>query len=113
MSLQFHALSPCTGQLLQKSSILESGENSVEYRVLLSYGPKLSIIVRADLATLPGNLLAVSLITQVNAADLRDTMHSAAERANRLVELIQLSVQQMVGVTFCNRICMLTLFVND
>ena len=113
MSLQFHALSPCTGQLQQTSSILESGENSVEYRVLLSYGPKLSLVVRADLATLPGNLLAFNLITPENATDLRDTMHSAAERANRLVELIQLSVQQMVGVTFCNRICMLTLFVND
>ena len=71
----------------------ESGENSVEFRVLLTYGPQLSLAIRADLTTLSGKLVAVRLITVDNSAELRNPMHTEAQRANRLVELVQISVQ--------------------
>ena len=55
---------------------------------------RLSIAVRADLTTLSGYLLADRLITQENVSELTDQRHSLeAERANRLVELVLLSVE--------------------
>ena len=79
---------------VQKMPItLESGENSAEYRVLLTCGPTLNVAVRGDLITLRGGLLAVGLITPENNAEIGNRMFTEAQRADRLMELVRLSVQ--------------------
>ena len=70
-----------------------TGENTIEYRVLLKNGPNLSLAVKSDLTTLPRKLLAIGLITLENAEELGNPMHQEAERADRLVQFIQRSVQ--------------------
>ena len=68
--------------------------NSTEYKALIALTTDLRLAVRSDLISLSGALLSSRLISTDNEAELRNTVHSEAERSARLVELVQNKVQQ-------------------
>ena len=65
------------------------GENTPEYKALITLTSELRLAVRSDLISLSGALLSSRLISPDNEAELRNTVHSEAERSARLVELVQ------------------------
>ena len=70
------------------------GENSAEYSTLIDLTHELGLAVRSDLISLSGVLLSARLITTNNDAELRNKLHTEAERSARLIELVQNKVQQ-------------------
>jgi hypothetical protein len=70
-------------------------ENSAEYRTMIDLTSKLRLVVRPELISLTGSLLASRLISPDNDTELRDTAHSGeVERSAKLVELVQNKVRQ-------------------
>ena len=65
---------------------------TVEYQTIISATSKLRTAVRGDLTSLSGCLLAKRLISTDNDSELRNTRTEIADRAARLVELIQQKV---------------------
>ena len=65
------------------------GESTPEYKTLIALTTELRHAVRFDLVSLSGALLSSRLISPDNEAELRNTVHSEAERSARLVELVQ------------------------
>ena len=70
------------------------GENSAEYRTLIDLTSELRLAVRSDLISLSGALLSSRLISPDSESELRNTVHSEAERSARLIELVQNKVRQ-------------------
>ena len=64
-----------------------------EYRTVISHTTDLRLAVRFDLIALSGELLAVGLISPDNDSELRNTRQSEAERAAKLVEIIQTKIK--------------------
>ena len=69
-------------------------ESSVEYSTLIAITVDLRLAIRPHLVSLSGALLASRLISPDSEAELRDTVHSEAERAAKLVGLVQNKVRQ-------------------
>ena len=69
-------------------------ENSSEYSTLIDLTVDLRLAVRPHLISLSGALLATRLISADNEAELRNTVHSEAERSAKLIELVQNKVKQ-------------------
>lgn len=65
-----------------------------EYKTLISLTGELRCAVQSDLVTLSDSLKAEYLISPDNASQLRNQMHSKAERSAKLVDNIQNKVQQ-------------------
>ena len=65
-----------------------------EYKTLISLTTQLTHAVQDDLISISGDLLAESLISRDAASRLNNRMHSKAERAAEMIELIQNKVQQ-------------------
>lgn len=64
-----------------------------EYRTVVKHTTDLRLAVRFDLVALSGELLAVGLISPDNDSELRNTRQSEAERAAKLVEIIQTKIK--------------------
>ena len=69
-------------------------ENSAEYNTLLNLTVDLRLAVSSDLIFLTGALLATRMISPDNDSELRNTLHSTAERSAKLVELVQKKARQ-------------------
>ena len=69
-------------------------ENSAEYSTLLDLTVDLRLAVSSELISLSGALLAKRIISPNNDSELRNTVHSTAERSAKLVELVQNKVRQ-------------------
>ena len=69
-------------------------DQSAEYDTLIEITVDLRLAVRPHLLSLSGGLLASRLISPDNEAELRNTVVSEAERAAKLVELVQSKVRQ-------------------
>ena len=65
------------------------GENSSEYRTLVELTSQLRLAVKSDITSVSGELVSCGLISPDNDSELRNKMHSEADRAARLVELVQ------------------------
>ena len=83
-----------TGSDTRTALQTQRAENSAEYRTLIELTNDVRLAVRSDLISLSGALLSAGLISPDNDAELRNTVHSEAERAARLVELVQIKVRQ-------------------
>ena len=69
-------------------------DNSPEYRTLIDLTSELGLAVRSNLISLSGALLSARLISPDNDTELRNKFHIEADRAARLVELVQNKVRQ-------------------
>ena len=67
--------------------------STVEYQTIVSCTTKLMAAVCSDLVRLSGCLLEKGLISQENASGLRNRNIEEADRAARLVDLVQLKVK--------------------
>lgn len=65
---------------------------TVEYQTLILCTPKLRTAASSDLTRLSGCLLAKGLISRDNDSELRNRHTEVADRAARLVELVQQKV---------------------
>ena len=64
------------------------GENTVEYQTILRCRERIKLAIQNDLTAVSDRMVEKGLITSDDSTELRNSMHSKANRASNLLDLL-------------------------